>query len=63
MRRLAVDRAFYIVDDEGKTYRFLERNPAWNEVSEAENERNKRQLDGYTRIFRDGRTKVFRYKK
>lgn len=59
-RKLKIDRAIYLVDDATKSYRFLQRNPEWRVLEPAENEANKRQLDGYTRIFRDGRTKTFR---
>lgn len=63
VRTLKIDRAIYLVDDETKTYRFLRRNPDWRDLAPDENERNKRQIDGHTRIFRDGRRKVFRYRK
>ena len=60
-RELKIDRAIYLVDDESRTYRFLKRNPDWEQLDPAENEVNKRQIDGYTRIFRDGGRKTFRY--
>jgi hypothetical protein len=59
-KELKIDRAIYVVDEERKRYRYLGRNHRWHELDPAENERNKRRLDGYTRIFPDGRTKVFR---
>jgi hypothetical protein len=59
-RELKIDRAVYLVDDETKTYRFLRRNPDLEKLDPAENDKNKRQIDGYTRIFRDGRRKTFR---
>lgn len=59
---LCVDRAVYAVDDESRTYCFVRRNPEWERLDAAENARHKRALDGYTRIFRDGRRKVFRYR-
>lgn len=62
-RELKIDRAIYSVDDETKSYRFLRRNPDWEELDPAENDENKRQIDGYTRTFRDGRTRTFRYGK
>ena len=60
--QLAVDRAIYAVDRATGTYRFARRNPAWENLDPAKNERNKRSLDGYTRIFPDGRTRIFRYR-
>lgn len=61
-RELKIDRAAYLVDNETGTYRFLRRNPDWQKIDPAENDENKRQIDGYTRIFRDGRKKTFRYR-
>ena len=60
-RELKIDRAVYLVDDETKTYHFLRRNPDWQELDPAENEANKRQIDGYMQIFRDGRKKINRF--
>jgi hypothetical protein len=61
-RHLNVDRALYIADDDTRTYRYLRRNPRWADLALEENERNKRSLDGYTRLFPDGRRRVFRYR-
>jgi hypothetical protein len=58
-RELRIDRAIYLVDDEAKTYRYL-RNPEWVSLPPEENEANKRAIDGYRRIFRDGQTKTYR---
>lgn len=62
-RILRIDRAMYEVDDKTKTYRYFGRNPDWKELYREENERNKIHIDGYTRIFRDSKTKKFRYRK
>lgn len=62
VRRLKIDRAVYIVDDSARTYRFLERNPKWQNLGSRQNQKNKKSIDGYTRIFRDGKRKVFRYR-
>ncbi|NWG09161.1 MAG: hypothetical protein HXX80_02425 [Nitrososphaerales archaeon] len=59
---LKIDRALYEVDDKTKTYQYYGRNPEWENLSKEENQRNKKHIDGYTRIFPDGRKKVFRYK-
>jgi hypothetical protein len=61
-RELKIDRAIYLADDQTRTYRFLGRNPDWRNLDPEENERNKRHIDGFTRTFRDGRTKTFRYR-
>jgi hypothetical protein len=60
-RELKIDRAIYLVDDETRTYRFLRRNPDWEKLAPTENDESKRQIDGYTRLFRDGRSRTFRY--
>jgi hypothetical protein len=62
MAEVAIDRAIYEVADANRTYRFLRRNPVWRQLSEAENEANKRRIDGFQRVFRDGTTKTFRHK-
>lgn len=59
---LKIDRAIYVVDDATKTYRYLRRNPAWKTLSQRENEQNKRHIDGYTRMFKNGRAKTFRFR-
>ena len=59
---LKIDRALYEVDDKTKTYRYYGRNSEWENLGKEENQRNKKHIDGYTRIFPDGRKKVFRYK-
>lgn len=61
-RKLNIDRAIYLADDGTRTYTFLKRNTDWNKLDTEENERNKKPIDGYTRIFRDGRKKVFRFR-
>jgi hypothetical protein len=61
MAEIAIDHAIYEVDDANGTYRFLRRNPAWRQLSEAENEANKRRIDGFQRVFRNGTMKTFRY--
>lgn len=61
-RELRIDRAIYLVDDENRTYRFLRRNLEWENLPPDENDSHKRQIDDYTRIFRDGHTKTFRFR-
>lgn len=56
---LAVDRGLYRVDLRSKTYEYLGRNPGWERLPPEENARNKRQLHGLRRVFRDGTTKVY----
>lgn len=62
-KELKIDRAIYLVDERAKTYRFLKRNPDWQKLNAEENEKNKKSISGYTRIFRNGDTKTFKYKK
>jgi hypothetical protein len=59
---LKIDRALYEVDDKTITYRYYGRNPEWENLNKEESQRNKKHIHGYTRIFPDGRKKVFRYK-
>jgi hypothetical protein len=59
---VTVDRTIYEVDRTTGTYRYLRRNPMWAELDPAENERRKRSLVGYTRVFPDGRREVFAYR-
>jgi hypothetical protein len=59
---LTVDRAIYEVDRTTGTYQYLRRNPVWPELDPADNESHKRSLDSYTRVFPDGRRKVFAYR-
>ena len=59
---LNVDRAIYEVDRKTRTYRYHSRNLEWKELSPEQNQKNKKSLKGYRRIFPDGRTKVFHYK-
>ena len=62
VRQVRIDRAIYVADDRTRTYRFLKRNPAWKNLDWQENERNKKSIEGYTRIFRDGSTRVFKHR-
>ena len=60
-RELRIDRAIYLADDDSRTYTFFKRNLDWKNLDPVENEKNKQSINGYTRIFRDGTTKVFRF--
>ncbi len=59
-RELKIDRAVYAVDDRTKTYRYLRRNPEWEQLTLKRNEMNKKTLEGFTRIFHDGRTRTYK---
>ncbi len=61
-KELNIDRAVYLVDEGTRTYRFVRRNSDWKGLDPDENERNKRHIDGYTRILANGKTRVFRYR-
>jgi hypothetical protein len=61
IRIIPIDKALYEVDEDTKTYRFYSRNTNWEKLSKEENERNKKSIDGYCRIFRDGTRKKFKY--
>ena len=58
---LKIGKALYEIDRRTKTYWYYGRNP--EKVSNEEEEQNKIKIDGFTRLFKDGRTKEFRYKK
>lgn len=60
-RLLKIDKGIYEADDNTKTYRFLKRNPEWELTGKTENEHNKSSLNGYKRIFRNGKEKIFKY--
>jgi hypothetical protein len=58
------DRVFTppcLVDHRTRTYRFLQRNHHWKALDQVDNERNKRRIDGHSRILRDGRRRIFRF--
>ncbi len=59
---LKIDRALYEVNDETKTYWYHGRNLEWGKLGEEENRNNKNHIDGYVRIFLDGRRKVFKFR-
>jgi hypothetical protein len=61
-RKVRIDRAIYLVNDSNKTYRFLERNPSWKDLPRHVNRENKKSIDGYARIFRNGGRKTFMYR-
>ena len=56
---LKIDRALYEVDDQEKNYKYYGRNAKWQELDLAESEKNKKSIDGYIRIFPNGKQKVF----
>ena len=58
-REIKIDKAVYIADDLSTTYEFLKRNPYWKKLDKKENEKNKQSINGYTRVFRNGKMKVF----
>jgi hypothetical protein len=60
-RKVRIDRAVYLVNDDTKTYSFIGRNHSWKDLPQGENKENKKSIDGYTRIFRNDKSKVFRY--
>lgn len=53
-------KALYKVDYRTKTYWHYGRN--LEKISKEEEEENKRKIDGFRMIFRDGKTKKFRYR-
>jgi hypothetical protein len=56
---LRIGKALYEVDHQTKIYWYYGRNP--EKVNKAEEERNKEKIDGFARLFRDGRSRRFRY--
>ena len=61
-REINIDRAVYLVDDDIRSYVFLKPNPDWTNLDPEANKENKKSIDGYTRIFKNGGKKVFRFK-
>ena len=58
---LRIKEALYKVDYRTKTYWYYGRNP--EKAGQEEEDRNKRKIGGFIRIFRDQRTQKFRYTK
>jgi hypothetical protein len=58
-KQIKVDIAIYLADDTGRTYRYMKSNPDWKKLSPAANERNRKSIEGYERIFRSGKRKIF----
>jgi hypothetical protein len=54
---LIIGKALYEVDRRIINYWYYARNP--EKVSNEEEEQNKRKIDNFTKIFRDGRRKKF----
>jgi hypothetical protein len=61
MREVWIDKAVYLVDDETRTYKLLRRNPDWKELPAAKSFENELALEGFTRVFADGRRRVFHF--
>jgi hypothetical protein len=61
LREVRIDKAVHLVDDETKTYKFLRRNPNWEELPAAQSLENELGLEGYSRVFADGRRRVFHF--
>jgi len=61
-RELKIDRAIYLVNDETRTYSFFARNPDWEKLDPSENENNKREIDGFIRLLKNGRKVIFQNK-
>lgn len=57
---LKIGKALYKADYKTKTYWFYGRN--LDKISKEEEENNKRKINGFVRVLRDGRRKNFRYK-
>jgi len=57
MTILKIDQTLYEVDLAIKTYHYYGRPPDWKNLSKEENTKNKKHINGYPRIFSDGRKK------
>lgn len=62
LKLLKIDKSIYLVDDEDQSYRFYKRNPNWQKLTKKQNLKNKKSLNGYTRMFRNDTTKKFIFK-
>jgi hypothetical protein len=60
---IEIDGVVYEVNSRTKTYWHFGQNSTSRERDKKQNEENKKSIDGYTRIFPDGRREVYRYKK
>ncbi len=52
-----------LVDGSTQTYSFLGRYLGWKNLKPEENQLSKKHIDGYARIFRDGRTGIYKREK
>jgi hypothetical protein len=59
-RELKIDKAVYLVDDKTKTDWYFRRNKEWTNLESEENKTNKKAVNGYTRVFCDGRAKTYK---
>jgi hypothetical protein len=59
LRQIPINRSIYLLDDDDKSYRILKRNPGWRKVTLDQNNKNKKLLIGYTRIFTNDKTKQY----
>ena len=62
LRLVKIGKAVYEADDDARTYKFFCRNRDWGLMTRAESEKNKKSLEGYARVFRNGKKQVFHYK-
>ena len=56
---ICIDKSIYLVDHEDKSFRLLRRNKTWRNLSEKQNLKNKKLLDGYTKILTNDKTKKY----
>lgn len=62
LKQLKIDKSIYLIDDEDMSYRLLKRNPNWKKLPRKQNLINKNLLDGFTRIFRNDTTRLYKFK-
>jgi hypothetical protein len=55
-RKVRIDRAVRLIAD-GEDYSFLESNPSWKGLPQNENEKDKKSIDGYVRMFSNAKPK------
>jgi hypothetical protein len=59
---LAIDKALYKIDFRKKIYAYYGRNSNFKKLKKRDNVKNKKMINGFIRIFKDGRKKVFKFK-
>ena len=62
MKLLKIDKSIYAVNDAKREYCFYKRNKKWIKLSKEKNNQNKKRINQYRRLLKNGRKKIYRYR-